>query len=65
MSQHNPPLQMKRLRLGEVSGKKKKKKNPGLLIQNPHSFYSPKQGYAIPQGRDFVSFIDGQKRLGL
>ena len=25
MSQHNPPLQMKRLRLGEVSGKKKKK----------------------------------------
>ena len=21
---------------------KKKKKNPGLLIQNPHSFYSPK-----------------------
>ena len=20
----------------------KKKKNPGLLIQNPHSFYSPK-----------------------
>ena len=40
MSQHNPASQTKRLRLGEVNGKKKK--NPGLLIQNPHSFYSPK-----------------------